>query len=86
MDPLDHVCGVCDGSVPVGATRILAHRDGLAVLQVACHTCGSQTLEFATDGHVAPVGAPVNAPVSADDVLDMHLFLADWRGSLAELL
>jgi hypothetical protein len=89
MDPLDHVragldgsCAVCDGPVPAGATRILAQRDGVAVLQVACPACGSQSLEFRAPGR----REPSHELVTADDVLDMHVFLASWRGSLAELL
>jgi len=98
MDPLDHVradldgshCAVCDGPVPGGATRILAHRDGVAVLQVACPGCGSESLDFRVDG-ATPTASPgpsraQRRPVTVDDVLDMHVFLASWRGSLAELL
>jgi hypothetical protein len=99
MDPLDHVragldgtrCAVCDGPVPTGSTRILAHRDGLAFLQLDCQACGSTTLVFADDH--APSGfelerrdAAEAAPMTADDVLDMHAFLEAWRGGLADLV
>jgi hypothetical protein len=38
----------------------------------------------APDG--TPGDLPAAAPVSSDDVLDMHELLATWRGDLAGLL
>jgi len=86
MDPLDHVragldgtiCAVCDGPVPSGSTQVLAHREGLAVLQVDCAECGSTTLAF--------LDPAASDAVTADDVLDMHEFLRGWHGNLAELV
>ena len=98
MDPLDHVragldgiaCAVCDGPVPSGSTQVLAHRDGLAFLQVDCAACGSTTLAFVPGGRVrlgdAADGPPPGEPVTADDVLDMHELLRGWRGSLSDLV
>jgi hypothetical protein len=90
MDPLDHVpagrdgtnCAACDGSVPVAATRTLARREGLAVLQVACPDCGSVTLDFQVDG----ASGRHPAHITGDDVLDMHALLQAWHGNLADLL
>jgi hypothetical protein len=93
MDPLDHLragadgfqCAVCDGPVPAGSVQLLAHREALAFVQLECAACSSTTLAFVLDGetHDAPPPAPV---VTGDDILDMHLFLRDWRGDVAALL
>jgi len=92
VDPLDQhragldgmTCAVCEGSVPRDAIHLLARRDDLAFVQVACPACESTTLAFVLDGTSDP-GADA-APVSADDVLDMHVLLRGWDGGLLELL
>lgn len=95
MDPLDHLgthldghrCSVCDAAVPAERVKLLAWREDLRFLQLDCASCLSTTLGFAMtsqsgdDGHPAPA-----APVSSDDVLDMHELLATWRGDLTGLL
>jgi len=98
MDPLDHVragldglvCAVCDGPVTAGSVHVLAHREGLAFVQLDCGACRSTTLAFLLDGNSelradAPAGGRGEA-VNADDVLDMHVFLRGWRGGLADLV
>jgi hypothetical protein len=95
MDPLDPAppsadgltCAVCDGSVPIESVRLLASRDDLAFLELRCADCRSTTLAFVlagSTGRLAPVHA--GAPVTTDDVLDMHRFLARWQGGLRELV
>ncbi len=97
MDPLDHLralpdampCSVCGERVPGDGVRLLAWRDEIAFVQLDCLACLSTTLGFAIDGRPEDAGAerdPWQPPVSADDVLDMHQFLAGWRGDLASLL
>lgn len=97
MDPLDHLsalpdgmpCSVCGERVPADGIRLLAWRDELAFLQLDCRACLSSTLGFALDGRPEDTGAWLDlaeSPISADDVLDMHQFLARWRGDLASLL
>jgi len=52
MDPRDGLrplldgvgCTVCGGLVPAERIRILAHRDDLAFVELACSACGSSTL------------------------------------------
>lgn len=95
MDPLDHLgtrldghrCSVCDAAVPVDRIKLLAWREDLAFLQIDCGDCLSSTLGFAmssqADDEVRP--AP-GAPISSDDVLDMHQLLATWHGDLTGLL
>ena len=95
MDPRDHLlahpdglrCTVCEERVPATRIRLLAWRDDLAFLQIDCAACASTTLGFMLGGRsedVEPVPAP--APITSDDVLDMHQLLATWRGDLAGLL
>jgi hypothetical protein len=95
MDPLDHLgtrldghrCTVCDAAVPADRVKLLAWREDLCFLQLDCGDCLSTTLGFVmasqseTDGRPAPA-----APISSDDVLDMHQLLATWRGDLTGLL
>jgi hypothetical protein len=95
MDPLDHVragldglaCAVCEGSVPAASIQLLAHREALAFVQVECPACRSTTLAFLLEGEAGGDPQPTaEAPVSSDDLLDMHLFLRDWRGGTSALL
>ena len=99
MDPLDHLlalpdgllCTVCDERVPAARVRLLAWRDDLAFLQLDCESCLSTTLGFVLGGRTDgpsddPSGVVAADPISADDVLDMHQFLATWRGDLSGLL
>jgi hypothetical protein len=95
MDPLDHLlalpdglrCTVCDERVPATRVRLLAWRDDLAFLQIDCGTCFSTTLAFVMGGGTeAPGMPPMGAPISSDDVLDMHELLSTWRGDLTGLM
>ena len=63
MDPRDQLrplldgvgCTVCGSLVPAERIRILAHRDDLAFVELACPGCGSTTLgmlQAADDGGV----------------------------------
>jgi len=85
-------CTVCQELVPADRIRLLARRDDLLFFEVDCGACGSSGLGFigdvVADGFVADetdrlCGGP---PVSSDDVLDMHAFLADWTGDLATVV
>ncbi len=95
MGPLDHLrahldgatCTVCEERVPADRIRILARRDDLVFLEMACAACGSTSLSFVGD-EVARSEADrlaAGTPVSTDDVLDMHAFLDVWTGDLASL-
>jgi hypothetical protein len=96
MDPTDHLralldgvtCTVCEDRVPADRIRLLAWREDLAFLEIDCAACQSTTLGFAM-AHASPdepVANPEAAPISSDDVLDMHEFLARWDGDLAAAL
>ncbi|MES2210642.1 MAG: hypothetical protein V4515_10730 [Chloroflexota bacterium] len=93
MDPRDHLralpdglaCTVCDESVPGDRIRLLARRENLTFIQVACVRCGSTTLEFLADTPPAAVAIPDPPAITADDVLDVHEYLASWQGDLGTL-
>jgi hypothetical protein len=101
MDPRDHLrtlsdgmaCTVCDEPVPADRIRLLAHRDDVTFIQVACAACGSSTLGFIgrdadpTEHREPDPSVPLaDPPLTAAEVLDMRRFLAGWNGDLASLL
>lgn len=95
MDPLDHLgtrfdghrCSVCDASVPADRVKLLAWRDDLAFLELDCGDCLSTTLGFVMVSQADLADHPAQAaPITTDDVLDMHQLLAAWRGDLTGLL
>jgi hypothetical protein len=76
MDPTDHLRALLDGVT----CTVCEDRD--------CTACGSTSLGFVM-AHASPdeqVANPDAAPISSDDVLDMHAFLARWEGDLAAAL
>ncbi len=95
MDPLDHRltlpdglrCTVCDERVPAERLQLLAWRDELVFLQIDCSSCLSTSLGFVVSGAGdEPLERPEEPHITSDDVLDMHQFLASWRGDLSALL
>jgi hypothetical protein len=98
MDPRDHLralldgmaCTVCDAPVPAERIQLLARRDEMTFVQIQCAACGSTGLGFlsddAFDEGTARPSDPVAPPVTADEVLDMHEFLAGWDGDARGLL
>lgn len=95
MDPLDHLgtrldghqCTVCDAAVPADRVKLLAWREDLCFLQLDCGDCLSTTLGFVMVSQAGSGDRPAPAaPISSDDVLDMHQLLATWRGDLTGLL
>jgi hypothetical protein len=90
MDPQDRLqslldgiaCSVCEASVSGDRIRLLARREDLAFVEIACPGCGSTTLGFVVGGDAADAATPV----TADDVLDMHATLETWQGDLRSLL
>ena len=101
MDPLDPdgipldglSCAVCEESVPAASVQLLARREGLTFVQLQCPECSCTSLAFLVApspgdperrGDHPPVTTA--APLSGDDVLDMHGFLEGWQGGLRELL
>jgi DNA-directed RNA polymerase subunit RPC12/RpoP len=85
-------CAACGRPVPAQDVRILAHRDDVAFAEVPCQACGSRSLAiFVASAPVLSGDAPGDSveslpPIGPDDVLDMHEFLAGWRGDLRSLV
>ncbi len=94
MDPQDRLqalldgiaCSVCEASVSGDRIGLLARRDDLAFVEIACTSCASTTLGFVVDADRANAQPATAAPVTADDVLDMHVTLEAWQGDLRSLL
>ena len=94
MDPQDRLqsvldgiaCSVCEASVKGDRIRLLARREDLAFVEIACPGCGCTTLGFVVDADSADAAPPAASPVTADDVLDMHVALEAWHGDLRSLL
>jgi hypothetical protein len=95
MDPRDcpdlvdgAECAACGRPVPADATRVLAQREDLAFVELGCAACGSVSLSIRL-GSIDADGTPDRDPglsIGADDVLDMHVFLAGYRGDLRGLV
>ena len=93
MDPQDRLqhtldgiaCSICEMSVSGDRIRLLARREDLAFVEIACSGCTSTTLGFVI-GVEGSDGRPVAPPLTADDVLDMHVALEAWQGDLRSLL
>ncbi len=88
-------CAACRQPVPVAGVRLLAQRDDLAFVESRCPACATVGLTIIVDatGAAARVlddamepQATTRPPVGPDDVLDMHLLLASWQGSLRGLV
>jgi hypothetical protein len=98
MDPRDRrdladgaECAACGRPVPPDATRVLAQREDLAFVELGCSACGSVSLAIRlgpiSDGAPDAAGLPDSgSSIGADDVLDMHQFLAGYRGDLRRLV
>jgi hypothetical protein len=76
MDPRDRLqpfangvdCAVCGGLVPLDRIRILARRDDLAFLELACATCKSESLGIVVAGRTDTAGSrPVYGEFQPDD-------------------
>jgi len=93
MDPLDHLralpdglsCTVCEEPVPVAHVRIVASREDVCFVRIDCSACRSTTLGFMQPETGLADGRRAHPPITADDVLDMHEFLARWHGDLESL-
>jgi len=106
MDPRDRVrplpdgavCTACGAPVPDGGIRILARRDDLAFVELACAACGSTAIGLLLDAG-APDGRPILdvgddaasggsapngtfRPISTTDVEAVRRDLAAWDGDL----
>jgi hypothetical protein len=87
-------CAACGSTVPGSRITLLAERDDLVFAELACATCGSNSLAIVV--RAAPTPDPAmhasrdrgrgRPAVSTDDVLDMHEFLVRYDGDLRRLV
>jgi hypothetical protein len=94
-------CSSCGHVYELENVNVLGHQDDLWFLMVSCEKCHTQGLIAAVvkdgseagediDGEDLPVAEILELPenrglVTADDVLDMHLFLDNFSGDFREL-
>ena len=95
-------CAACGQPYGTGRIRLLAERDGLYFVDLACASCATQAVAIVTielDEDDVPqadagdliqiVSDPVGGsrpPLTADDVLDMHQMLSGFGGGTITLL
>jgi hypothetical protein len=94
-------CAACGQPYESGRIRLLAERDGLFFVDLACTHCGTQAVAIVTievDEDDVPRAEPGErfeggrlhpdpAPaVTTDDVLSMHALLSDFQGDVPTLL
>ena len=86
-------CAACGAAVPGSRIHLLAERDDLVFAELGCPSCGSVSLAIVVKAAPTPdapvrreAGARGGAPLAPDDVLDMHEFLAAYRGDVRGLL
>jgi hypothetical protein len=90
-------CPVCGRSLKGCDVQVLSHEDERFHLQVTCAQCqvtfivvlaiaGGAADEV--EGSSQPVSEPVAAaePISVDEILDMHLYLKSFQGTLKDLI
>src|SRR5438445_12717762 len=90
-------CPVCGRRLKGCEGPVLSHEDERFHLQVTCAqcqvTCGVvlaiqggavEEVESAVEALAPPVAAV--EPISVDDILDLHLFLKGFQGTLTELI
>lgn len=95
-------CAACGAPYEPGRIRLLAERDGLFFVDLACTACASRAVAIVTvevddedEPHadagdlmqLAPVEPPrAGDPISVDEVLDVHRLLERFEGGTVELL
>ncbi len=91
-------CPVCGRSLKGCDVQVLSHEDESFRLQVTCAQCqvtfivvlaiaGGALSEIDAEVESAPEPAgPVAEPISVDEILDLHLYLKSFQGTLTELI
>src|SRR3954451_20397953 len=93
-------CALCGQPYESNRIRLLAERDGLFFVDLACTHCGTQAVAIVTiqadDDEIrldagdaisllANAYEPAEPPVTADDVIAIHELLSGFRGGVDEL-
>jgi hydrogenase maturation factor HypF (carbamoyltransferase family) len=90
-------CPVCGRSLKGCDVQVLSHEDDRFHLQVTCAQCqvtfivvlaiaGGAVDEIETAVPEAVEELPVAEPISVDEILDLHLYLKSFQGTLTELI
>lgn len=92
-------CAVCQSSMADCGINVLAQQGNRALVRVTCASCNDENLlqiVFQTEGELSPVedrpplfdeGRPETvAPISDDEMIDVHVALRDFDGSFTDLL
>ena len=91
-------CPVCGRSLKGCDVQVLSHEDERFHLQVTCAQCqvtfivvlaiaGGAVDEIeAMTPETAPVTAADTEPISVDEILDLHLYLKGFQGTLTDLI
>ncbi len=90
-------CPVCGRSLKGCEVQVLSHEDERFHLQVTCAQCQVTFVVVLAiqGGAVEEVESPVETlaqpvvavePISVDEIIDLHLFLKGFQGTLTELI
>jgi hypothetical protein len=87
-------CPVCGRSLKGCDVQVLSHQDERFHLQVTCAQCQVTFIVVLAiaGGAVEEVAEPVEEPavqaepISVDEILDLHLYLKSFQGTLKELI
>src|SRR5438128_12590574 len=91
-------CPVCGRSLKGCDIQVLSHEEERCQLQVTCAQCqvtfivvlaiaGGAVEEIeAVEAADAVEAAPAREPISVDEILDLHLYLKNFQGTLKELI
>jgi hypothetical protein len=90
-------CPVCGRSLKGCDVQVLSHEEERFQLQVTCAQCqvtfivvlaiaGAAVEETEPAVEEAPVAHAAAEPISTDEILDVHLYLKNFQGTLRELI
>ena len=91
-------CPVCGRSLKGCDVQVLSHEEGRFHLQVTCVQCqvtfvvvlaiAGGAIEEIEGVEIEAVAEPVVArePISVDEILDLHVYLKNFQGTLSELI
>ena len=91
-------CPVCGRSLKSCDVQVLSHEEERFHLQVTCAQCqvtfivvlaiAGAAVEEIDSATPEPVAEPVAAaePISVDEIIDLHLYLKNFQGTLKELI
>lgn len=77
-------CPNCGAHLRTCAVRGITAEPRAVVVRLACSVCGETSIAIVK--REAPGDVAGGQPISRDDVLDAHEFLARWHGTVQEIL